>query len=201
MITYLSFALAITLLIASPGPVVALVLADGRGTWPTWTILGGILSAQILLACALLMLYLALDVNTLVLEWGRLLGGLYLAWLGLSTLRASGNAAQCSETGSRQRFWRTLRVGLSNPKDILFFLAFLPSFILPGQSFARQACILALIWAVIDLSVLSTYATLSQRLFRLDTGKALLTWVPGMCLLALGLYSGLQGLHALSGQA
>ena len=54
MITYLSFALAITLLIASPGPVVALVLADGRGTWPTWTILGGILSAQILLACALL---------------------------------------------------------------------------------------------------------------------------------------------------
>lgn len=201
MITYLSFALAITLLIASPGPVVALVLADGRSTWPTWTILGGILSAQILLACALLTLYLALDVNTLVLEWGRLLGGLYLAWLGLCTLRASGDAAQGSDMGGRQCFWRTLRVGLSNPKDILFFLAFLPSFILPSQPFARQACILALIWAVIDLSVLSTYATLSQRLFRLDTGKALLTWVPGICLLALGLYSGLQGLLALSGQA
>ena len=32
--TYLAFAAAITLLIASPGPVVALVIADARRSWP-----------------------------------------------------------------------------------------------------------------------------------------------------------------------
>ncbi len=38
--TYLAFAAAVALLIASPGPVVALVVADARRAWPLWTILG-----------------------------------------------------------------------------------------------------------------------------------------------------------------
>ena len=74
--TYLAFAAAVALLIASPGPVVALVVADARRRWPLWTILGGAVSAQILMIAALVMIYLALDLDPLVLEAGQILGGL-----------------------------------------------------------------------------------------------------------------------------
>ena len=76
--TYLAFAAAVALLIASPGPVVALVVADARRSWPAWTILGGVLSAQMLLIAALMVIYLALDLKPVILEWGQVLGGLYL---------------------------------------------------------------------------------------------------------------------------
>ena len=65
--TYLGFAAAVAVLIASPGPVVALVVADARHRWPLWTILGGVLSALILLVAALLLIQLALGLQPFIL--------------------------------------------------------------------------------------------------------------------------------------
>ncbi|HCC63220.1 MAG TPA: lysine transporter LysE, partial [Pseudomonas sp.] len=129
--TYLAFAAAVALLIASPGPVVALVVADARRSWPAWTILGGVISAQLLLIAALMLIYLALDLKPVILEWGQVLGGLYLIWLGADGL-CGGGGEEAREVPRPQShyFWRAMAVGLSNPKDILFFLAFLPGFIL-----------------------------------------------------------------------
>lgn len=162
--TYLAFAAAVALLIASPGPVVALVVADARRRWPLWTILGGAVSAQILMIAALVMIYLALDLDPLVLEAGQILGGLYLIWLGCDGLCGGGGETTTPRRSEAHYFWRAMAVGLSNPKDILFFLAFLPGFILPAQPFAPQATVLIVIWLVIDLSILLAYSLLSRRL-------------------------------------
>lgn len=187
--TYLAFASAVALLIASPGPVVALVVADARRVWPLWTILGGVLSAQVLMVGALLAIYLALDLKPVVLEWGQVLGGLYLIWLG-----ADGLCGGDAEVGQPRRsqahhFWRAMAVGLSNPKDILFFLAFLPGFILPAQPFAPQALTLISIWAIIDLCVLLAYSLLSRRLAGTGLVQRLLDILPGYFLVGLGLVS------------
>src|SRR5690606_40642130 len=98
--TYLAFAAAVALLIASPGPVVALVIADARRSWPLWTILGGVLSAQVLMIGALLMIYLALDLDPVILNWGQILGGLYLIWLGADGL--CGGAEETRTVQDRQ---------------------------------------------------------------------------------------------------
>ncbi|CAM5350745.1 Lysine transporter LysE OS=Stutzerimonas stutzeri OX=316 GN=CXK95_14445 PE=4 SV=1 [Stutzerimonas stutzeri] len=82
-----------------------------------------------------------------------------------------------------------MAVGLSNPKDILFFLAFLPGFILPTQPFAPQALTLIAIWAVIDLCVLLAYSLLSRRLAGTGLVQRLLDILPGYFLVALGLVS------------
>lgn len=188
MNTYAAFAASALLLIASPGPVVALVLADGRRGWPLGTLAGGMLSALLLMGLALLALDRALALSPQLIDLGQLLGGLYLAALGITTLR-SPPAAQRAQQAPARRFWRALGVGLSNPKDILFFLAFLPAFIRPEQAFAGQAVALALIWAALDFSVLLAYSLAARRLGRSARLAALLGMLPAWVLLGLGLLS------------
>jgi len=195
--TYLAFAAAVALLIASPGPVVALVVADARRAWPLWTILGGVLSAQLLLICALLMIYLAMDIEPVVVEWGQVIGGLYLIWLGCDGLCGGGSEAAATERGDSHYFWRALAVGLSNPKDILFFLAFLPGFILPAEPFAPQAAMLIVIWAVIDISILIAYGLLSRQISGSRRIQQLLDVLPNYFLLGLGLISCSLGITRL----
>jgi threonine/homoserine/homoserine lactone efflux protein len=192
--TYLSFALAVLLLIASPGPIVAMVIADARRSWPAWTIAGGVVSAQVLLVCALVAIYTTLHINAAVLNWGQILGGVYLAWLGGNALiNSTGESVQTGGTG--YGFWKTMGVGLSNPKDILFFLAFLPGFISPNEPFTVQAAALILIWAAIDISILIAYSLLSRRLDRYRQVRRLLDCAPGIVLLALGLLSFSLGVY------
>jgi threonine/homoserine/homoserine lactone efflux protein len=195
--TYLAFAAAVTLLIASPGPVVALVIADARRSWPAWTILGGVLSAQLLLIGALVLIYLALDLNPIILEWGQIIGGLYLVWLGADGLCGGSDEAASTPRPQAHYFWRAMAVGLSNPKDILFFLAFLPGFILPAQPFAPQALALIAIWALVDISILITYSLVSRRLSRQGRLQRVLDLLPSFFLLALGLVSCGMGLTSL----
>lgn len=195
--TYLTFAAAVALLIASPGPVVALVVADARRVWPLWTILGGVLSAQLLIICALLLIYLALDISPQLIQWGQVIGGLYLIWLGSDGLCGGTAEGVTTRRSEAHYFWRALAVGLSNPKDILFFLAFLPGFIIPGEPFAPQAAVLVLIWAAIDVSILLTYGLLSHRISGNRRIEQLLDVLPNYFLLGLGLVSCSLGISRL----
>ncbi len=195
--TYIAFAAAVALLIASPGPVVALVIADARRSWPAWTILGGVISAQLLMIAALVLIYLALDLQPVVLEWGQIIGGLYLIWLGADGLCGGDDEDKAIPRPQSHYFWRAMAVGLSNPKDILFFLAFLPGFILPAQPFAPQAVTLIVIWAVVDVSVLVTYSLVSRRLASHDALQRALALLPSFFLLGLGLISCGMGINSL----
>lgn len=195
--TYLAFAAAVTLLIASPGPVVALVIADARRSWPAWTILGGVLSAQLLLIAALVLIYLALDLEPVILEWGQVIGGLYLIWLGADGLCGGGDDKPKPTRPQAHYFWRAMAVGLSNPKDILFFLAFLPGFILPAQPFAPQAVALIAIWALVDVSILIAYSLVSRRLASHERLQRALDLLPSVFLLGLGLVSCAMGINSL----
>jgi threonine/homoserine/homoserine lactone efflux protein len=195
--TYLAFAAAVALLIASPGPVVALVIADARRSWPAWTILGGVLSAQLLLIAALVLIYLALDLEPIILEWGQVLGGLYLIWLGADGLCGGNDGKPHLPRSHVHYFWRAMAVGLSNPKDILFFLAFLPGFILPAQPFAPQAAALIVIWALVDVTILIAYSLVSRKLSSHERLQQLLDLLPNFFLLALGLVSCGMGITSL----
>ncbi|ROM33538.1 lysine transporter LysE [Pseudomonas poae] len=194
---HLTFALAVFFLIASPGPVVALVISDARQAWPAATITGGVLSAQLLLLITLALIYTALDVSPVLLNWGQLIGGLYLAWLGVSSLLASSDSVATVQKGQRHFFWRALKVGLSNPKDILFFLAFLPGFIDPNGDFIKQGLILALIWGVIDVTILLIYGAISRQLLSFAAAQKIMAKAPSVFLLGIGLLSGVMGTQRL----
>ncbi|WP_315984148.1 LysE family transporter [Aliamphritea spongicola] len=60
-------------------------------------------------------------------------------------------SAKSSRPGFSGMFWRAFSLGISNPKDILFFVAFLPQFIDPASAFLPQLITMIVSWCVLDL--------------------------------------------------
>lgn len=185
---YITYAISITLLISSPGPIIALVISDSKQGWPTGTIWGGVISAFLLLAIALVVIHFALVIDENLLDWGRVIGGLYLTYLGVSILRSKVQRST-AKSHHHDCFWRTMKVGLSNPKDILFFLAFLPSFIITEQSFIEQSAIFLAIWVVVDIIIMVAYAGLAQKLLAYESCQKILFYLPGVFMSLVGLIS------------
>ena len=79
----------------------------------------------------------------------------YLAWQSWQASRqpSSGPSVLIAEVSPRfrQLFWRAFGLGASNPKDILFFAAFLPQFLSADRPFLPQLLVMILTWAVLDL--------------------------------------------------
>jgi threonine/homoserine/homoserine lactone efflux protein len=86
----------------------------------------------------------------------RVLGGLYLVWLGASTgwkARYIDNLHRRSERGNsalregseRGAFTEGFLTNVTNPKAMLFFASVLPQFISPGASVAGQILLLGVV--------------------------------------------------------
>ena len=79
----------------------------------------------------------------------------YLAWQSWKQSREPATAANVPVAAPKPRFGalfgRAFVLGASNPKDILFFAAFLPQFLSPGQPFLPQLLVMIATWTVLDL--------------------------------------------------
>ncbi|UVW27293.1 LysE family translocator [Massilia sp. H6] len=66
----------------------------------------------------------------------KIAGGLYLVWIGAQALRSRGGAqvaAGVPNDTARQLFFRGLLANAINPKVVLFFLSFLPQFVVASR--------------------------------------------------------------------
>ncbi|MFM9270600.1 LysE family translocator [Halomonas elongata] len=139
------FLVAITLLSITPGVDTLLVIRNtSRGG-----VRDGVLTS--LAICSGLFVHAtvsALGISLILLQsaWAfgvlKLAGAAYLIWLGLSGLMAARRGqglpvAGIEEESRAVSVWRPLREGLLsnvlNPKTVVFYMAFLPQFISPGD--------------------------------------------------------------------
>ena len=74
----------------------------------------------------------------------KIAGGLYLVWIGVQALRSRGGAqasdataAGASSESARQLFFKGLLANAINPKVVLFFLSFLPQFVVASRGDAN----------------------------------------------------------------
>ena len=163
----LLYALSVFLLIATPGPVMALVVdarLRGGPRQALLTALGSNGASLVLMAVAALVLGASLSLDPRLLEWISLGGGLFIGYLGLAGLRR-GFSGQGQQSRSTHGWGRGFLVGIANPKDIVFFIAFFPQFIPITSSFTRSVTWLGLTWLVIDLAILGGYIYLAGRPF------------------------------------
>jgi|SRR5690606_19813289 len=158
----------ISLLIATPGPVVALVISDASrfGFRHAFrTVLGTNLASLLLIGSAALVISGLLSINDLWLGWISLLGCVFIAWIAaralLGELRSRAEAAEgaASSPEARRQFpaLNGFMVGISNPKDIVFFIAFFPQFIGITQSPSVSLAVLTGVWILFDLLILVAY--------------------------------------------
>ncbi|AZY47898.1 LysE family translocator [Bordetella avium] len=182
--TLVLFALASTVIIATPGPTVLLAMTNGaRHGWrmAAWGMAGAILADLALVsvvACGLGVLLAASETAFQALKW---VGAAYLAYLGWRLLRQDAARPSDGPTATARKqavFTRSFLVALSNPKALIFMSAFLPQFINTQTPQTPQYLALAATLAVLNLLAMLIYAGLGIRLAR---GLPHLRWLNRLC--------------------
>jgi threonine/homoserine/homoserine lactone efflux protein len=187
-----TYALTVLLLIATPGPVVALIVntaAASGSRKALFTAVGTNWASLVLIGAAAWIILTSAAIDKTWLSVMSLLGCLFIGYIALGTLREvlqapvdSAPQAPASTQASRGGLLQGFMVGISNPKDIIFFIAFFPQFIQITESFGKSMVVLSLLWIAIDFAVLSLYifaigkiaSQRSSRLISLASGVALL---------------------------
>lgn len=153
---FFGFLLAASVITVAPGPDNMMVLSIGMAKGRLPGIAFGLGCA---LGCLSHTLLAVLGVSALIAASPeaftalKVCGGLYLVWLGVNALRSAGGASVGKASNDRQSprklFLKGIVANAINPKVILFFLSFLPQFIVPGHgSVAAQMAWLGIIFTV-----------------------------------------------------
>ena len=101
----------------------------------------------------------------------KLVGAAYVVYLGVQAIRhrSDARAAMLAASGPVRRMssWGSIRtgaiVGVTNPKTIVFFAAFLPQFISPISPAGPQLVLLGLVFSVLAIASDSVWVFAASR--------------------------------------
>jgi len=183
---YLAFIAAAAFLLVIPGPTVLLVigygLAEGRNA--LWALVCGVtLGDALALTGSVAGLGAVLAASAAAFTILKYSGAVYLVSLGLTMLRSGGSLAPAPTASSpSKKFAHAFAVTASNPKCILFFVAFLPQFVSPDHPAGPQLVLLGVTFVILSAITTTAYAVLSgaagsrmhdpRRMTRLRRGGA-----------------------------
>jgi threonine/homoserine/homoserine lactone efflux protein len=166
---YMAFVLTSAIVICTPGPTVLMVIADAlahhkRHAWST--VLGVGLGDLIGMGVSLAGAGAVLRTSTTAFTVMKVIGGLYLIYLGARSIFSARNRGKelsdfepaMMERSARERFTSAVTVTVTNPKLILFFVAFVPQFISTAHSFVNQAVLYILTFDVMAMINATIYA-------------------------------------------
>lgn len=192
------FLVAAMLITAAPGPDNLMVLSMGMSRGRRQGIVFGLGCA---LGCLSHTLLAVLGVSALIAASPQAFtllkvgGGLYLVWLGIGALRSAAGAAPASATAGgslRQLFFKGVFANAINPKVVLFFLSFLPQFVVAERGdVGGQLALLGLLFTVqaaLLFGLLGYFSgSIGQWLNRRPRAGIVLDRMAGCVFIALGL--------------
>lgn len=196
----LSYILTVSLLIATPGPVVALVVdtASRAGAKRAMaTALGTNWGSLVLIGVAAWVIIGSAALDTRLLNLLSLLGCVFIGYLAINSLRqamADVSTAQPSNPAVQGGVLHGFLMGIANPKDIVFFISFFPQFLQVTRSFATSLALLTLLWVLIDLLVLGAWIMIAGRLSKAGNSR-LISLCTGVALLLIALLGLAYNLH------
>jgi threonine/homoserine/homoserine lactone efflux protein len=195
---YLLYCVAVVVMIATPGPVMLLVATAGlKGGYKRalQTIFGTNLASLVLIVLSVCILKGVLNINEQWLNGIKILGCVYIAYIGFDILKEvlgrSTTENSLKLTAATVGFKTGFFVGISNPKDIIFFAAFFPQFTGITTDLNISLILLTISWIVLDFATLSLVYLGFQRLSQ-STWYAKILALCGFILLlvaAYGIYS------------
>jgi hypothetical protein len=198
---WLIYFLAVLGLTFTPGPNGLLALTHGAiyGTRKTIaTIFGGSVGFATVIGLSLFGIGALLAASAQLLIVMKYVGGAYLIWLGIQVWKSPSigetKTAVPKDVSSFLLFRQGLLAALTNPKGILFFVAFLPQFIDPNISLLTQFVWMALTFVVIEFLYELAVASAVNRIkpFLAKFGKKV-NRVFGGIFIAIGIALPLRG--------
>lgn len=165
--TFLLYLAAWTLVALSPGPAVMFVMSQSARHG---------LRAAVAFGLAAMLAKFSGAMTAI-----RIVGALYLMYLGVKMLlskpRGETKIAANGEVAPARHgiALQGLAVQLTNPKNLMFVLAFLPQFISPERPLLLQLSIMLAVTMLIDAAVLLVYAQIAARGARALRGSRVVT--------------------------
>jgi len=198
MFPSLAFLLAALVLALTPGPgiayVVARTVAGGRAEGLA-SCVGTGLGGMLHVAAAALGLSLLLARSAAAFSVLKYVGAAYLVYLGVRLLLRNAMPAApkaAAAGGPRRALLEGILVEALNVKTALFFLAFLPQFLVEGRQAAAQLVVMGTICVVlntlVDIAAVLGAARLLKSEFSARRRARLLNKASGLTLVGLGLY-------------
>jgi threonine/homoserine/homoserine lactone efflux protein len=192
------FLIAAVVLAITPGPgiayVVARTVAGGRAEGLT-SCLGTGLGGMLHVLAAALGLSLVIAQSAVAFNLLKYIGAAYLVYLGIRMLLRKEQpvlAQAVSIQGAARALVDGIMVEALNVKTALFFLAFLPQFISPGQSLAPQLVVLGSICVALNTLVDVVAVFAAHRLLESGSARAararLMNRMSGVTMLGLGAF-------------
>jgi len=159
--TWLLYVTTIFVVILIPGPLSLFMVSNSltygiKKTAPAF--IGGALASSLYLIASATGLGALLIASEGLFTILKTVGAIYLIYLGVTTWIGAKNAKGLNIKASEHRtvnnksmFSKAFFLGASNPKDLLFFIAFLPQFISTQAPLVSQLIIIVTTWVVVDL--------------------------------------------------
>ena len=169
--SYVALALAVFVLALTPGPVVVATVARSlvSGLAPALAFILGVAAVDLgYLLLAVFGLGAIAGVTGELFIVIKIVGAAYLVYLGIRLwMTRAGPLPEAGVAPSGRRFWRSFAEGalvdLANPKIILFYAAFLPTFADLGRLGAYDVALMAAIVVGILLATNLGFAWLASR--------------------------------------
>ncbi|WP_104722683.1 LysE family translocator [Helicobacter mesocricetorum] len=211
----LTYILAVFLLIATPGPVIALIIRNASlygFKIGLFTSIGTNFASLILLAIAIAVILGVLKISPLILSILSILGCGFIFYLGANSLyhtfkhhksqlpvesRTQSFKKKNTKKTLISSFLEGFGIAIGNPKDIIFLVAFFPQFIHITDSIILSLSILVFIWIILDFSILISYVSLTQKaiFFRYQKSIGIMS---DIILMLVGIFGGYYLLHSLN---
>ena len=194
--SYPSFVLAILTFQLIPGPGTITILnataRNGIGAG-LGAVFGTLLGDFIFMVAAVAGLAALMQANPLLFEALQWFGAAYLCWMGLQLVRKrfTDQAAQAEPYQSGWLYFRqACAVSLTNPKVILFFVAFFPLFLRPAASTLTLVVMMAhvsLLSLLYQTGLVLIGNSMAQRLKAWPYARMLATRLAGLALIDFGI--------------
>jgi len=200
--TYFLFIAASAALVIVPGPTVTVIIANSLNAGSR----AGLLNvAGTQLGLGLMVLVLAfgfasiVEKISVVFEVVRVIGAIYLIWLGIKLWRSDGNSVTSTDSATSGNasnhvngsyLLQGFLVIWSNPKALFFFGAFIPQFVDPSKPTIFQVILLGATFMVVATILDGAYAVAAGRMRKLinDRKVAVLEKVSGCFLIGGGIW-------------
>lgn len=193
---YTSFVMAILLFQLIPGAgTIAILNATARNGIGAGigAVMGTLLGDFLFMIGALAGLAALMQQNPFLFELLQYFGAAYLCWLGIGLLRTKINPNASSEA-PKQSGWVYLRqacaVSLTNPKVMLFFVAFFPLFLTPESSTGTLIAMMlhvTLLSFVYQVGLVLLGNGIARRLKGFPFARKLAFKLSGIALIAFGI--------------
>ncbi len=163
---YLVYVLLAFTIVAIPGPAVVLTIRNSLKYGPKVAIVnicGNFVAMVLLAVISAVGLGAVILASSSLFQALKVLGCLYLVYLGIKAWRAEASTDFNGNNGICERsllsvFREGFGVGVANPKAIAFFTALFPQFVDPTRAFVPQFVTLILTIEGISFLVLGGYA-------------------------------------------